>query len=338
MKKIWAIIAIPILLAIAVFSISYYRTGSQKTSQNEKAIKGDWVTYSVSKITLPKTSSADSMKKILDVNPDTSDKITFTQDTVTFFEGSPSSYQLHRKQKQISVNNHSYDYALKQGGDSLTLNISGADEKWKTYYRVGSRLEKRKQNEIKTAEKEQKAALSELNKTWAKKAEFIDNTVKESLVGTWSGRFKATQTTALGVAWAPGVQTLTFDTENHITFHASSDNLTNFDTQAITNAYASYQINGILGLEPSDHIPTDPEKLLSIIRSLSNEELFSRIKLISFSYDVTTSDGTISQDFTLSGLSYKDGKLAFDEPLVITQCGDEGVQLSGETTKVVPTT
>ena len=158
------------------------------------------------------------------------------------------------------------------------------------------------------------------------------------MVGTWSGRFKATQTTALGVAWSPGMQTLTFDIENHITFHASSDNLTNFDTQAITNAYASYQINGILGLAPSDHIPTDPEKLLSIIRSLSNEELFSRIMLISFSYDVTTSAGTISQDVTLSGLSYKDDKLLFDAPLVITQCGDEGVQLSGEMTKVVPAT
>lgn len=134
------------------------------------------------------------------------------------------------------------------------------------------------------------------------------------------------------------MQTLTFDKENHIKFHASSDNLTSFDTQAITNAYASYQINGILGLESSDQIPTYPEKLLSIIRSLSNEELFSRIKLISFSYDVTTSAGTISQDVTLSSLSYKDDKLSFDAPLVITQCGDEGVQLSGETTKVVPTT
>ena len=332
MKKIWAIIAIPSLLAVAVFSVNHYQTGSQES------IQGDWVAYSESKTVLPKTSSADSMKKILDVNAATSDKIAFTQNRATFFEGSPSPYQLHRKQKQISVNNHSYDYALKQGRDSLTLRISGEDEKWTTYYRVGSRLEKRQQNEIKTAEKEQKAALSELNKTWAKKADFIENTVKESLVGTWSGRFKATQTTALGVAWSPGMQTLTFDIENHITFHASSDNLTNFDTQAITNAYASYQINGILGLAPSDHIPTDPEKILSIIRSLSNEELFSRIMLISFSYDVTTSAGTISQDVTLSGLSYKDGKLSFDEPLVITQCGDEGVQLSGETTKVVPAT
>lgn len=98
MKKFLAIIAIPTLLAIAVFSFSHYRTGAQES------IQGDWVTYSVSKITLPKTSSADSMKKILDVNPATSDKITFTQDTVTFFEGSPSPYQLHRKQKQISVN------------------------------------------------------------------------------------------------------------------------------------------------------------------------------------------------------------------------------------------
>ena len=122
MKKIWAIIAIPSLLAVAVFSVNHYQTGSQES------IQGDWVAYSESKTVLPKTSSADSMKKILDVNAATSDKIAFTQNRATFFEGSPSPYQLHRKQKQISVNNHSYDYALKQGRDSLTLRISGEDE------------------------------------------------------------------------------------------------------------------------------------------------------------------------------------------------------------------
>ena len=329
MKKFFIII-------FAIFSIgilSSCKTSSKdsvKTNTNpQQAIQGEWISYSESKINLPKTTSAADAHKLLDLTASTSEKIKFDKKKVTLATNE-YDYKLGR---QIIIGSYSYDYKLEHGQDILKFDTTSSDIGGNVYYRVGSKLEKEKTKEINDKEAKEKKSVTHLNEVWKAKTDIIEKSLKVAMIGTWSGHFKAVATTGQGVAWAPGMQTLTFDGGTNLSFHASSDSLTNFDQKVIHNAYASYQPNGILGLEPSDHIPVDPKKLLNIIKDLTAEQMFSRIKYIAFSYDVTTDTGTISQSFSPSELSYKNGKLSFDTALLITQCGDEGVQISGDVSK-----
>ena len=329
MKKFFIII-------FAVFTVGILSSckNSSKDSVDtipnaQQAIQGEWISYTESKITLPKTSSAADAHKLLDLTTSTSEKIKFDKNKVTL---STNEYD-YKLGRQIIIGSYSYDYKLEQGQDILKFDTTSSDISGSLYYRVGSKLEKEKTKEIKNKEEKEKKSVTHLNDVWNSKTDIIEKSLKEAMIGTWSGHFKSVATTGQGVAWAPGMQTLTFDGGTNLSFHASSDSLTNFDQKVIHNAYASYQPNGILGLDPSDHISEDPKKLLNIIKDLTAEQMFKRIKYIAFSYDVTTDTGTISQSFSPSELSYKNGKLSFDTALLITQCGDEGVQISGSVSK-----
>lgn len=289
--------------------------------------QGEWISFSGNKIDIPKKSSEKNTKKILEFIPSTSEKNNIMTEKM---ELNDSEYKLDKKKQRVYIGQDVYGYQIEGTNDILKF---GAEEvsksDWETYYRVGSKAEKEKQTEIKEEAIKEENNVSKLNQTWEKKTDKIEMSLKESMVGTWSGNFTSVATTGLGVAWAPGVETISFDKDSKVSFHASSSSLTNFENENITNSRVSYQINGILGLEPSDIIPKDPEKLLKIIEPLSFEEIFKRIKMINFSYDITTGAGTISQSFTPIDFTYKNGRLSLDNVLLVTQCGDQGVQISG---------
>lgn len=320
-----------LIIGLSVFSMLLL-TACTKTQQF--SLSGEWVSFSGNKIDLPHGNSAAASKKILEFTASTSDKISFTKDKVKLY-GHEFDYKLDKKQKKIATETYTYGYQMQESQDILKFGAEGTSEsEWTTYYRVGSKAEKEKQEEIKKEASKDEESVTKLNQTWLEKANQIDTLLKEALVGTWSGYFTSVPTTGLGVAWAPGIETISFDQNSKVSFHASSDDLTNFDSEKMNNSHANYQINGILGLEPSEVIPKDPEKILRIISKLSFEEIFNRIKLITFSYDVTTEAGTISQSLSPMKVVYEDGKLNIDEVLLITQCGDEGVQLSGDISRV----
>ncbi|MFK4964816.1 hypothetical protein [Lactococcus garvieae] len=316
-------------ISMTLFSLFLF-VGCKNTPKNSP--QGEWLSFSGNKIDLPKKEREKNTNNILELIPSTSEKINFMTDKIKL---NNSEYKLDKKKQRIYLGQEIYSYSIGSTNDILKLGPEKVPKSdWTTYYRVGSKAEKEKQTEIKNERVKKEKSISKLNQTWVAKANKIEASLKEAMVGTWSGNFTSVATTGLGVAWPPGVETISFYKDSKVSFHASSSDLTNFESQTINNGRASYQINGILGLEPSDTIPKDPEKLLKIIEPLTIEEIFTRIKMINFSYDITTKAGTISQSFMPTDFTYKNGNLSFDEVLLITQCGDQGVQVSGNIYRV----
>ena len=144
MKKFFIII-------FAIFSIgilSSCKTSSKdsvKTNTNpQQAIQGEWISYSESKINLPKTTSAADAHKLLDLTASTSEKIKFDKKKVTLATNE-YDYKLGR---QIIIGSYSYDYKLEHGQDILKFDTTSSDIGGNVYYRVGSKLEKEKTKEI----------------------------------------------------------------------------------------------------------------------------------------------------------------------------------------------
>lgn len=314
-----------------LFATMVLLTGCGK--KDSEVIEGDWVSFTDNEIVTPNQQISGIQTKLLVFKPYAIDKLSFKKGKMSLSDN-PSNYKLNDKKDRISVGSYDYSYKLNNGKDVLKFGpASQSEAEWKTYYRVGSRQEKSKKSEL-IAEKEQEGkSVEKLNQTWKVKSDQLNQAFREAMVGTWSGYFSSVPTTGDGVAWAPGLETLTFDENKKVSFQASSSSLTNFAQKEIHNDYLSYQLNGLLGLKASDQTLKNPEKLLVAIKDLTVGEMFQRIKSISYRYDVTTEAGTISQAFSTSRWTYNSGKLTFDSVLLITQCGDEGVQLSGNISK-----